>query len=491
MTSSLQSIALGAWSETRELMVEVAKEIKRRHGSKIHLYCANEDTRDHYLANNDDGLFDSIVVTPTLIDFANEKIEDIEQEFFVARKNEKYLGSTLNKFAVSNRHVGRGYALAGFYHPRSRASEAITYEQMVHSFNRLILFWQKEIVEKKISLVVHCGNVAASIAEAESIPFRQFSIARVANRVHWSWNTYHENPRILARYLQNKENDFDGVEAVTKPYHSHLAHRNVYEQKMSLRGTIHDISLQIAYHIYWRLKKLEKGKSYFLSSEISYLYRRWRDWNKVQKLSTTTLENLDSKKWVYYPLHIEPETGFHGISPEYFYQLSLIAAVSRDLPAGVRLGVKELYAAVGRRPDNFYDQINDLKNVFLIDPKEHGFDCAQKCDAVVTICGTGGFEAAMFGKPVVTFGRHNMYNALPHVHAITDEVELPSVLEKCLCEKHDTDEAIQDCRRLLHAIEAETFDMGEYDFINLNSFNTQSVVDACDFLEKSLGDDVG
>ena len=66
---------------------------------------------------------------------------------------------------------------------------------------------------------------------------------------------------------------------------------------------------------------------------------------------------------MFFPMVAEPEVALHGTAQDFFFQLSAINMISRDLPADYILLVKEHLLAVGRRPDNFYEQIHDLKNV--------------------------------------------------------------------------------------------------------------------------------
>ena len=59
---------------------------------------------------------------------------------------------------------------------------------------------------------------------------------------------------------------------------------------------------------------------------------------------------------------------------------------TRALPAGVKLAVKEHVTAVGRRPDDFYGQIAEFKNVVMLDPFELGLACTKAAAVTVTIC---------------------------------------------------------------------------------------------------------
>ena len=166
------------------------------------------------------------------------------------------------------------------------------------------------------------------------------------------------------------------------------------------------------------------------------------------------------------------------IRPQYFYQLSCIAALSRDLPAGVLLVVKETLAATGRRPRDFYEQIREFKNVEFLNIEELGLEVVRNAAAVATITGTGGFEAAVMGKPVISFGRHNLYNILEHVRVITDEAELKNELASVLSNNFNKEKAKLDGARYLAAVKAISFDMGEFSTINGKNFTPNNIQEA-------------
>ncbi len=207
----------------------------------------------------------------------------------------------------------------------------------------------------------------------------------------------------------------------------------------------------------------------------------------LEKRATLRLADLSDRPFVYYPLHMEPEIALQGMSPEYFFQLGCIAAISRDLPAGTLLVVKETLAALGRRPADFYDQIRAFKNVVMIDPLEFGLDVVRQCAAVATITGTGGFEGAVMGKPVISFGRHNQYNFLPHVSLVTDESKLAEHIRDALDEDSDYAARQRDGARFLAAVKASSFDLEGFDVLNAASVEDVVVDRAYTALHESLG----
>jgi hypothetical protein len=205
-------------------------------------------------------------------------------------------------------------------------------------------------------------------------------------------------------------------------------------------------------------------------------------------LARTTLADLSGRRFVFYPLHLEPEAALQGLSPEYLFQLGLVTAVARDLPAGTLLAVKEHVTALGRRPADFYRQIAEFKNVVLLDPLEHGVACAKAAAATVTICGSAGFEAAVMGRPVVAFGRHNIYRHLPHVRSITDEASLGQALREALSGALPSEQSRRDGARFLQAVIERSFDMRNYSYQVLDRFEPEAVRDACSCLARSLAE---
>lgn len=478
-------IAVQARSETRFFMLEVCRELKRRTGAQLYLYCIGPQELAFYRNHNADDLFDGITDADVLL--ASAKREDLpltEDEIIArARAFESETGTTINTIAVGNRHLGRGYALGGYYHPRSRASEHVDYLHLVYAYTETLAFWKRELSEKKIDLMINGGKEAAMVCRLLGIPFRSMGTSRYRNYQNWTWNEYFETPEFKQAYDAG-EGAGDGK--LERPYLGHTAHRELYLKEMGFVSLLRKLGMTVARHAWWKLRGYKKGKNYYLSSELAYFIRTWLQWRDLSRRARVRLADLKGKRFVYYPLHVEPETGFQGISPEYFYQLSLIAAVSRDLPAGALLAVKEFYSATGRRPRDFYGQICEFKNVVMLETFEVGMECAQQADAVVTICGTAGLEASVAGKPVIAFGQRNIYNLLPNVTVVQDERMLKDHLRRALDHPPDPVFVREQAARLLRAIAARSFDMQNYHYSKIREYTPEAVEAACDALLRGL-----
>ena len=484
MGNSLSRIFFLPGSATRFVQLRICRLLKFSHQSEIHLYCSTQQDIRFYETYRKAGVVDSVNQVCMLYQNVGAKDLNDETVFARAKAHEARLGCTYNHLAVSDRHLGRGYALGGFGHPRSRYSELTSYTQMVHAYNETIEFWEAEIAAREPTLVMGGSKVLTTIARAHGIPYRFMAGARYKNYYYWADDEYFSSPNLSAAFTAARP---VASAEIKNPYHDHLVNRAQFLKNFGVMRLTRTIALTVARRLYWRLRGYEKGRGYYLSEDLAFFVRQWRDNRRVTGVDMCRLADLKGRSFVYYPLHTEPETALQTISPEYFYQLSCIAALSRDLPAGVTLAVKETLAATGRRPRDFYAQIKEFKNVVFLDVRELGLEVARAATAVATITGTGGFEAAIMGKPVIAFGRHNLYNILPHVRVITDETRLKDDLAWALAGDFDGEIARAEGARYLSAIVATSFDMGKFSTSDGKNFDDLGVQRAYENLLSGLG----
>jgi Capsule polysaccharide biosynthesis protein len=130
------------------------------------------------------------------------------------------------------------------------------------------------------------------------------------------------------------------------------------------------------------------------------LLRLWRRKRSVSLLGPSTAEIPPHS--VFYPMHYQPEQSTLVGGILFANQIGLIEAISKSLPLGYTLVVKEHPAGRGARPVWQYRHIQHFPNVLFCDARS--IEIAQKCDAVVTITGSIGMEAMAMDKPVILFG---------------------------------------------------------------------------------------
>lgn len=140
---------------------------------------------------------------------------------------------------------------------------------------------------------------------------------------------------------------------------------------------------------------------------------------------------VEGEKYVYMPLHLIPEATTFTLSPFYVNELTIIEAVSKSLPAGWKLYVKEHQAMVGERSIEFYKKVNRLPNVKMVqmnyykDPKPW----IVKSQGVITISGTTAYEAAVLGKHSIVFS-DVPFSMIEGVERVRSYEDLPNAIRE-------------------------------------------------------------
>jgi hypothetical protein len=372
-----------------------------------------------------------------------------------ARTYEQRLGRTINQFAIRDRHLGRGYAPGGFLHPRSRMSEEARYIDVVAAFVAELDLFAEAFERWKPTILINGGEIAGCFAEERGIPIRRLVGSRTENYWQWADSERFENSRIRKAY-DAVDRDLEPY-VLSAPYRANEKFVTAFEGSITVPALTKKSARLAANFASWRLRGFEKGRGYYFRELLASVWRPRRAWREMTGPRTTTLTELADRPFVFFPLQTEPEVALQGLSPEFLFQLEAIIRLSKDLPAGVWLGVKDTPVALGRRPAGFYRQIQELKNVVLLDIRSRGVDVVNAATAVATICGTAGFEAAIIGKPVIVFGEHNPYDFLPHVFRVGRDGTLQEGLRSLLSSSFNAAKAQRDGRRYLEAVRAVSF----------------------------------
>lgn len=486
---ALERVAIVARPHLRHLHLALARELRDNHGSEVHMLCGSPEAATSYLSMGADALAGAHALSRALPAKWDEVV-DYDAVIERARRVEERFGVRLNQLAMTNRHLGRGFALAGNRHPRSRQSEGMEHPHVLTALCDALEEWATKLQELRITALLEGGAMHAPVTRTLGIPMRTFASSRYRNLHSWTVDEFRWNPMIERTYESlSSHNDGSGGEfSIDAPEKGHAAIRARVLQGMTARRTLERGAKTTAVRLRARLRGEEKGRTYLIRSELAYLARQWRDARRLTGRGVARLSDIDDQPFAFYPLHVEPEIAMHVLSPEFFAQHAAIAAIARDLPPGVQLVVKDHVAAVGRRPTDFYAQLSELKNVVMVDMTELGLEVVRRAALVFTITGSSGFEAAAMGKPVITFGRHNGYGFLPHVQVVTDLGDLRRHIDHALSADFDRVKARADGQRFLRAIVEASVDLRDLTDSNPEAFDADVVKEVLADLEKSFID---
>ncbi len=438
------------------MFTSLARLLKERHGAKIHLYVRGRVEEDAYRKNSTDGLWESVTNDSVHIPAILEEGLDEEEVIVRARRMEKLVGEPINRLALPNRQMGYAFAAGAWRHPVAPFVARATNTQFLHALAESVAFWEREIKEKKLSLVMDGSKFMAATARALDVPYRRLTLARFETYCYWAVNEYFDHPGLEETHSALKnwpEADIGGSYALAVQKYD-------FERHLRSWGSIvRTLPESLLRHFYYKVRGMEKGDSVFLSDLVTLPFRIRNVQTHLARLATTSLEDLAGKIFVYYPLQKEPEATIMQAAPECLSQHATILSMARDLPAGVLLAIKENTSAIGRRPASFYNQVAALKNVVLLRPDTPPIEAIKQAAATVTIAGTASMEAAIMGKPALTFSKNIKWGFLPHARVVTSESELPALLRWAAFGPFDADQARADGSRFLAALKESSMNL--------------------------------
>lgn len=154
---------------------------------------------------------------------------------------------------------------------------------------------------------------------------------------------------------------------------------------------------------------------------LTYIQKLFRQ-NIKQEYVSLQSEPDFAKKFVYVPLHYQPECSTSPMGGVFVDQILMIEILSASIPSDWLIFVKEHPVQWFIRGLNFfssryrgyYKRISKLKNVKLVPIEADNYDLIRNSRAVATVIGSAGFEAVLRGKPVIIFG-HTWYQ---YCHAV-------------------------------------------------------------------------
>lgn len=310
-----------------------------------------------------------------------------------------------------------------------------------------VLCWHLDFFENlfnkiKIDLTLsgyEGGFVALSlkrVADYCEIPNLYIGSGRIPNRVIITNNLYlfpinFEDECDKLRDKELSEDELKKAKKIISMYREERAKPSFFETY----STVSEFS--------GLLKIFKKIKKYYLSGlknvinfldiiKFSTYARKIRFYyNKI--IFSKLFEKPSYKEnYFFFPLHYQPEIAVDLMAPYYKDQKIIIDFVSKSLPAGYYLYVKEHPHAYGIRPIRYYKKILKNPRVKLIKTEENTYNLIENCSGIITLTGTVGWEAYILKKPVIVFGNVFYKFAKENVYFVDDIYKLPHILKEAL-----------------------------------------------------------
>jgi hypothetical protein len=157
-----------------------------------------------------------------------------------------------------------------------------------------------------------------------------------------------------------------------------------------------------------------------------------------------------------YALHTQPESSIDVAGSYFSDQVALVGFIARSLPVSHELYVKVHPTDVDGQPLSFYRRLAAIPGVRVINYDVDSRALVRRASVVFTLTGTIGYEAALAGKPVITFAR-NYFNGLPTVSYCDAPPRLPALIDAALAMRPDSSTRLRTIEAVA-ALRASAFD---------------------------------
>ena len=269
-----------------------------------------------------------------------------------------------------------------FYYVTGRESE--TYNAFILTFYTIYRIIKKH----QINLVIH-----ANIPH-EGFDFITYQIAQFLNiKTILCYQSLFPS----RFWITQKIEDF-GRSSINPILHSkENSNYNLPQNWFYMKNSEKDAAYSIKKAAIEILKKPYRAPPALIRYIYAYQFRK--------QFKLLTQEPLRVEKYIYFPLHLQPELTTSALGGNYSDQLLAIETLSRWLPGDYWIYLKENPKQTEKQRDHFfYKRLRALKNVKLLNKNISSINLIKGSIAVSTVTGTAGWEALFYKKPVLIFG---------------------------------------------------------------------------------------
>lgn len=324
-----------------------------------------------------------------------------------------------------------------------------TFDERDHFFKKQVDYWLAVIKKHRPNLVFfsnapHLGHdyplyVASKLCNVQCFMMHPTPFSG------WYYGGFHVGVMVDEPFKKHSQKVISCYDEIIQPFLTSQEESLWYmkEQRdysLSLKNWISQSPLRYILEIFWyplkRCSYSKKRKKYELHKSTQELYgknktgffyrvkvlrKNKREKENLKKCMERCVSriNMDEDRFIYFPLHYQPEQTTAPLGGDFCDQIYLLREISKALPARCKLIVKEhpsqfspmLFGNFGRYP-GFWEEVTSLENVVLVSLDISSRELIRKSIAVITVAGTAGWEAIVSDKPCIFFG-YPWYSRFP------------------------------------------------------------------------------
>lgn len=358
-------------------------------------------------------------------------------------------GETLAMLCSQDRALGHAYLLnIDGYPMASRADWGMTkkYAGIVGE-----IAYYEDLVERVQPDLVISQTILRTlwlITRRREVPYLAPGLIKYGTRLFWvdcpEYSSREYVSAIKQRLLADAATGVPDDSAYEQEAGSKLNHSKI---RFSYSDAVRKAMRIAVKDVYRLLKGSSKEDSYPLFGWVPSLFASVANHRFVAAHGKRP-QDLTGRRIVYFPLHLEPEVALLSVSPEFNNSIEMVSWISKALPADAVLVIKEHPLSFGVRSRRYYERVLRIPNACWADPQVPSWDWIEHATVVATITGTAAIEAVHHGKPVLSYGRHQVVNHLPSVRFASDYPSTRQAIESLLGGEID-DEVRARSRRAL------------------------------------------
>lgn len=212
-------------------------------------------------------------------------------------------------------------------------------------------------------------------------------------------------------------------------YHAKTS-KGKYRGKKSISPNINKIFKYIKLNSN-KNKYIEYIKIEIRRKVVANLLRLYRKYFCANNYGFTNLK-LIPKKSIFFPIQFQPEESTLTQGVWFSNQIALAENLSKSMPFGYTLIIKEHPWGRGNRPGWHYKHLNNFYNVKFCDANSKKI--IPLVEAVITVSGTVALECLAFDKPCIVLG-HSFYDFFDLFYKINNIKDLNKVLTDIIVNK--------------------------------------------------------
>jgi hypothetical protein len=309
--------------------------------------------------------------------------------------------------------------------------EAIAYTE--HLVNKFESFY--DYVNPSVVIGCHDGihsSIGCAVAKANNIPW--FALSFCALPIGYvAFRDRIVPDKMVCIHQQKRQELLNFAEKTLQEFEMRTLEIPAYVSSHNVRLALMRLPNQLKKGLSIFKQTYFGGLNRYLDYDFKYLFKQFfrKKKNMLLLPKKWFLTEPPSEPFVFFGLHMQPETTIDVYAPFYSNQFHMIELITRAMPVTHKLLVKLHKSDADNYSRHQLKKLKKLPRLELVDPNSSSRSFIENCSLLITITGNMGLEGALLGKSVIIFGKKNI-EYFPNVTRVKDMTDFPALIRSKL-----------------------------------------------------------